>query len=68
MYVSILHLLRTNMSCKWDGKSFICTNRRCGVRGFHEPYGHWETLQETSPHTMEAPQGSKRPWSRGKFE
>ena len=29
MYVCILHLLRTNMSCKWDGKSFICTNRRC---------------------------------------
>ena len=21
MYVCILHLLRTNMSCKWDGKT-----------------------------------------------
>ena len=32
MYVCmyVLHLLRTNMSCKWDGKRFICTNRRCG--------------------------------------
>ena len=27
MYVCILHLLRTNMSCKWGGKSFICMNR-----------------------------------------
>ena len=32
MYVCILHLLRTNMSCKWGGKSFICMNRRCGGR------------------------------------
>ena len=32
MYVCILHLLRTNMSRKWDGKSFICTNRRCGKK------------------------------------
>jgi len=32
MYVCILHLLRTNMSCKWDGKSFICPNGRCGRR------------------------------------
>ena len=31
MYVCILHLLRTNMSCKWGGKSFICMNRRCGI-------------------------------------
>ena len=22
------HMLRTNMLCKWDEKSFICTNRR----------------------------------------
>ena len=28
MYICMLNLLRTNMSCKWDGKSFICTNRR----------------------------------------
>ena len=24
-----LYLLCTNMSCTWDGKRFICTNRRC---------------------------------------
>jgi len=32
MYVCILHLLRINTSCKWDGKSFICANRRCEKR------------------------------------
>jgi len=31
MYVCILHLLRTNMSRKWVGKSFICANRKCGT-------------------------------------
>ena len=38
MYVCILHLLRTNMSCKWDGKSFICTNRRCGDMDAHSTF------------------------------
>ncbi len=28
MYVCILHLLCTNMSRKWDGKSFTCVNRK----------------------------------------
>ena len=31
MYVCRLHLLRTNISCKWDGNSFICTNFRCRI-------------------------------------
>ena len=32
---TVLHLLLTNMSCKWDGKSLICLNRGCNCRHAH---------------------------------
>ena len=31
LHCTALHLLRTNMSCKWDGKSLICMNRNFGA-------------------------------------
>ena len=34
-------LLRTNNSCKWDGKSFICTNRRCGKKSSRSLVSCW---------------------------
>ena len=37
MYVCILHLLRTNMSCKWDGKTSFAriVGAKCACQTAH---------------------------------